>query len=70
MPFQNDGHDIIWSMGMEKPTVQAKKSRMSQALRRFIWFCQTGMARGTRQKLMPATKAPRRCDPIRLATYE
>ena len=66
MPFQNASRLIISSMGMENPTVQAKKMRISHWLSRFIWAVHTIMDRGTLQNDMPPMNAPSRWLPTKL----
>jgi len=55
---------IISVMGTAKPTVEAKKMRISHRMIRFSCVPQTWCERGTLTKHMPATKAPSRWDPI------
>ena len=52
-------------MGMEKPTVQAKKMRTSQREARLNCACQMSCERGTLTKHMPAAKAPSRWEPMK-----
>ena len=50
--------------GTAKPTEDAKKKRTAQRTMRFIWPFQMACERGTLTKHMPATKAPRRWEPM------
>ena len=64
--FQKGGSagDIFW-MGTAKPTEAAKKMRIIQRTIRLNCSSQIACERGTLTQLMPATNAPRRCDPIK-----
>ena len=55
---------IISETGIAKPTVAAKKIRISHRMIRLSCVTHTWCERGTLTKHMPATKAPSRCEPM------